>query len=155
MWKECKICSNYLVSDDGEVMNKHTGKILKQKLDKNNNLIVHLSLGGRNNTKYIFVHKLVAEAYIPNPENKTWVKHIDGNVINNDANNLEWTDNKWENIQLRGALAHNSKLTKKQVDYCRRVYKPRDKKYGLSTLAEKFNISKSAMSYILNNKTYN
>ena len=39
------------------------------------------------------------------------------------------------------------------INYCRNVYKPRDVKYGLSALATKFNVSKSTMSYILNNKT--
>ena len=154
MWKECNVCNSYLISDDGEVKNKHTGKILKQKFSKDNILRVHLSLGTREESKYFAVHRLVAEAYVPNPDNKPWVRHIDGNFINNEANNLEWTDCKWENTQLQGALAYNSKLTSKQVEYCRKVYKPRDKKYGLSALANKFNVAKSTMSYILNNKTY-
>ena len=116
--------------------------------------MVNLSLGKRGNAKYYIVARLVAEAFIPNPDNKPWVRHIDGNLLNNEASNLEWIDNKWENTQLCGANAHNSKLTKEQVQYCRDIYKPRDTQYGLSALAKRFHVGKSTMSYILNNKTY-
>lgn len=154
MWKTCKECENYEVSTYGDVRRKDTGKILKQKLDKNNCLIVHFSMGSRNNTKYFQVHRLVAEAFLANPNSKPWVKHIDGNPLNNKVSNLEWIDCTWEDTQLTGAAAHNSKLTKEQVQWCRDVYKPRDKEYGCSALAKMFKVSHSTMSYILNNITY-
>ena len=45
---------------------------------------------GRSVMKYI--HMLVAETFIPNPEGKKYVRHKDGNLLNNRADNLEWTD---------------------------------------------------------------
>lgn len=153
MWKECSVCSNYEVSKYGDVRNKQTGKILKQKLDKSNCLMVNLSLGKRGKAKYFIVARLVAQAFVPNPNNLPWVRHIDGNVINNEAYNLEWVDAKWS-PQSRKEHSYNSKLTKEQVQYCRDVYKPRDKQYGLTPLAKKFNVSNSTMSYVLNNITY-
>ena len=153
MWKTCNVCPNYEVSNYGEVRRKDTGKILKQKLGKDNILMVKLSLGSRKNSKYLLVHRLVAEAFVLNPYNKPWVRHIDGNVINNEACNLEWTDAKFT-VQPHGERAYNSRLTTEQVDYCRKVYKPRDKQYGLSALAEQFHVGKSTMSYVLNNITY-
>ena len=59
-------------------------RILKQS--KNNYCLVHLGQKSQNNT----VHRLVAQAFIPNPENKRQVNHIDGNKLNNNITNLEW-----------------------------------------------------------------
>lgn len=163
MWKECSVCSNYEVSKYGDVRNKQTGKILKQNLKKDNYLEVSISMGSRQNVKHCLVHRLVAEAFIPNPESKPQVNHKDGNTTNNQVTNLEWVTNQ-ENITHsiitglkpndRGENSCNSKMTKEQVQWCRDVYKPRDKEFGCRALAKMFNVSKSTMSYILTNKTY-
>jgi hypothetical protein len=42
-------------------------------------------------SKRFYIHRLVAIIYIPNPSNKPWVNHIDGNRSNNNINNLEWS----------------------------------------------------------------
>jgi hypothetical protein len=51
-------------------------------------IIVQLRSNGKR--KVVLLHRLVAEAYIPNPHNKPTVNHIDGNKLNNAVNNLEW-----------------------------------------------------------------
>lgn len=153
MWKECEVCKNYEVSTYGEVRNKRTGKILKQKLDKSNCLMVNLSMGARGKAKYYIVARLVAMAFVPNPMGYTWVRHIDGNTLNNEASNLEWVAERWSH-QGRGEQSYNAKLTKEQVQWCRDMYKPRDKEFGLTPLAKRFNVSNSTMSYVLNNVTY-
>ena len=153
MWEDCTVCPNYEISKYGDVRNKITGKILKQKLDKSNCLMVNLSLGARGKAKYFIVARLVAMAFVPNPMGYTWVRHIDGNTLNNEASNLEWVEGRWTS-QPNGERSHNSKLTKEQVQWCRDMYKPRDKEYGLTPLAKRFNVSNSTMSYVLNSITY-
>nr|QBK92181.1 MAG: HNH endonuclease [Pithovirus LCPAC304] len=88
-WKNIEELSKYQISDEGQVRNKRTGKILKQS--KNGYLTV--SLRGPYMKNYARrTHVLVAQTFIvnPDPKNQTIVNHIDGDKFNNNVNNLEW-----------------------------------------------------------------
>lgn len=80
----------YEVSDTGLVKNKVSGKILKPGTDERGYLYVNLWKNGKYKTYRI--HRLVAEAFIPNPLNLPQVNHIDENKSNNNMDNLEWCD---------------------------------------------------------------
>ena len=66
------------------------GKILKPGTTKNGYLLVGLYKNGK--VKFHLIHRLVAEAFIPNPNNLPEVNHKDENKLNNNAENLEWCD---------------------------------------------------------------
>lgn len=72
---------------------KQTERLIKShimKIQFNNKGYCFVCFKEKGKRKNLLVHRLVAEAFIPNPENKTEVNHIDGNPKNNNINNLEW-----------------------------------------------------------------
>lgn len=114
----------YLVSDDGEVYALprkvsngrgefvRKGQLLKPGLRGRNNLkykFVILSDG--ENIKHASVHRLVAEAFVDNPNNENVVNHIDKNTLNNKASNLEWCTQQYNN-----EYGHNKRIRQYTVD---------------------------------------
>lgn len=80
---------DYGITKNGEVISLLTGIFLKQIIRENGYKSVALRNGTTNT--YIRTHLLVAEAYIPNPDKKKHINHKDGDKLNNNVDNLEWT----------------------------------------------------------------
>lgn len=142
--------SDYDITTSGEVINNHNGRHVKAQM--NGKGYLRVSIGG----KLQFVHRLVAEKYIPNPESKPQVNHIDGNKLNNSVDNLEWATNLENrrhavenNLHLKGEKCPYAKLTASDVDFIR-------KHTELNTvqLAEMFHISHSYVRSIRNNRSW-
>ena len=82
---------NYEVSNFGRIRNSVTKKVLVVTPNKKGYVVARLSV---HNVKYsLKMHRAVAIAFIPNPNGKPQVNHIDGNKSNNNVGNLEWATN--------------------------------------------------------------
>lgn len=86
----------YSITEEGKIFSKRRQRFLKPSLKKNGYVYIELNVGG--NVYYKRVHRLVAETYIPNPNNKPMVNHKDGNKSNNYYTNLEWVSGSENNI---------------------------------------------------------
>lgn len=96
-WRPIKDFPNYEVSIYGEIRNVKFDRIMCPRISRDGYYIVHLR-NGNGNGKQPYVHRLVAETFIPNPHNLPCVNHIDGCKGNNMINNLEWVSYS-ENIE--------------------------------------------------------
>jgi len=88
IWKTIKHCSDYKISDLGNVYSVKTDIQLKPRKGKNGYLSVMLY--ENKHPKTFNIHKLVATAFIENPKRLPVVNHKDGDKINNNKSNLEW-----------------------------------------------------------------
>lgn len=135
--------TDYLISDDGKVY--RFGREKKYDTDIRGYSRVTISV---NNVKTRYkVHRLVAELYLPNPENKPYVNHKDGNPSNNHYSNLEWVTAQENSLHSTRVLKKNigehnnlSKLSPEQVKYIREHCIPGDKTWGYRPLSLKFGI---------------
>jgi len=112
IWKDTlEDPKNYEVSNCGRIRNKNTRHILKNNKTKNGYLKVTFGYG--RHTDFL-VHRIVANAFIENPNFYRCINHIDENKANNNIENLEWCTHKYNNNYGIGSLKRNSKVV--QID---------------------------------------
>ena len=147
------------VSNFGEV--KSHGKIIKGEITSGGYCRVHISHKG---VQYKFlVHRLVAEAFILNPNRLPEVNHIDGNKQNNSVDNLEWCTRSQNTSHAfktglrnyNGCKNPHSKLTQSDVETIRRIYVRgkhcENNSYGL---AKRYNVSPKTIQNVVNGNHY-
>ena len=115
--------TNYEISNYGRMVNTKTGNLLKTQANKKGYQVIRVTI---NRVKRTFrIHRLVAQYFVFNPDNKTQVNHIDGNKNNNRYDNLEWCSNAenahhaiktglWESV-IEGSRLENEKRKKKII----------------------------------------
>lgn len=104
---------DYEVSNTGQVRNVKTGRILKQQIERNGYCRVCLCKNGFR--KLFLVHRLVAYAFIPNPNNLPEVNHKDECKTNNRLDNLEWCTGKY-NVNYGTRAERFAKAKSKAVE---------------------------------------
>jgi len=104
---------NYEVSNLGKVRNIKSGRTLKPRL--HNNGYLGLCLYENNKRKNLLLHRIIATAFIDNPEAKPQVNHIDENKLNNDLSNLEWCTERENAIHGTRTKRVAEKLSQKVI----------------------------------------
>ena len=109
--------SQYQVSDKGRVRSLKFGKerILKPGRDDGGYLLVSIWKNGEK--KMCKVHRLVSQAFIPNPDNLPEVNHKDEDKTNNKVSNLEWCDRKYNQNYGTGIQRMAEKLSKSVLQF--------------------------------------
>lgn len=110
IWKPYLLDQKYLISNLGRIKSLRINKIMKQQTDRYG--YKYISLKGNVNKKKK-VHRLVAETFIDNFENKEQVNHKDGNKNNNCVENLEWVTCRENLKHLYNILPEGKKLKTK------------------------------------------
>lgn len=155
-WKG--IYHDYLISTEGNVdsLKRKTRRRMSPQM-WGEYLRVVFTIGGKRQPR--LVHRLVAETFIPNPENKPEVNHINGDKTDNRVENLEWVTHS-ENMRhafntglkksAQGVASPRSKFTEEQVLYIR------NNPDGMNTiqLSKMFSVSSQTISDIQQDKTY-
>lgn len=131
----------YAVTKEGQVWSYRNNIFLQGRINRCGYKYVILS--NKGDRKTVTVHKLVAEAFIPNPEGKPQVNHKDENKTNNNVNNLEWVTAS-ENINY----GTRTQRTRKRV-YCVELDKEFD---GVRVAAQELGLKHNHISYCCNGK---
>lgn len=122
MWKDVIGYEGlYMVSNLGKILSIKRNVILKSSINHKGYCYVVLSKHSKQ--KCVRIHRLVAEAFIPNLENKSQVNHIDCNKQNNCVTNLEWVTNSenqlhaWSNGLQKDVTGYNNPKARKINQY--------------------------------------
>lgn len=153
---------HFWISESGVLISRRTKRILSQNITPTGYYTHATRIGGRDGSNHCFkIHRLVGLAFIPNPENKLQINHIDGVKTNNHVSNLEWTTAQENTIHaveldlitpLRGEQIGTSKLKDREASEIRDLYKT-----GLFThkdLGGIYGVNRTTITDCINYKRY-
>lgn len=164
VWKDVVGFEEYLkVSNLGRVWSKRTNRVLKHFVTKSGYASISTRFGSRSAKNHCFrVHRLVCQAFLPNPEGKPQVNHLNSDRLDNRLCNLEWATAK-ENADHSYEYGNASRdkpnyltrtLSDAEVRYIRTNYRPLDRNFGSRALARKFDLAHTIILKVINKVTY-
>jgi hypothetical protein len=147
-WRDIKGHDGYQVSNFGKVRHVKITELkpeirpVPRKCHSRDYVLARCTIGGK---KYS-VHRLVADAFLDNPQNKEQVNHIDGNTLNNHVENLEWATPK-EN--MKHALETGLRKTKVPINKHEYICKEYEKGRTMPDIAKEFGVHNTSIRDIL------
>ena len=146
-WKILKENENYSINEKGEIKNNITKKILSPSINKDSGYY-QIDLWKNNKSRKYTLHRLVANNFIPNLENKPTVDHIDGNRLNNDISNLRWATYSEQNSRFNTFGVRSEKIKVIYVNGEELIFN------RIKDVAEHFNCNISNISQMLKKGTF-
>lgn len=157
LWKPVEGFDSYEVSDLGRVR-KVDGTEVNLFNHPQGYLKVALKVAGKKVSKK-YVHRLVAAAFIPNPDNLPYVNHKNGKQWCNEVENLEWISSKDNHTHARenGLIDYYKShrvVSVEDVRYIREHIKPYDKEFGNGAIAKRLGLSRDQVTDIALYRNY-
>jgi hypothetical protein len=161
IWKDIKNAPGYQISSLGQVKSywSNSGKITEKSKIRKHAIVrggyhqILIKVNGKN--FHASVHRLIAEAFLPNPNNYDTVDHMDRNVHNNKLSNLRWASRKMQIENSNnpiGSRQGTSKLKEKDIPVIKKL---RGEGKSLEKIAELYKVHFSTIWRVTNNKQWN
>lgn len=147
MWNVIKTNENYSINELGEVKNNKNNKIIKPFINKKNGYKT-VDLWKDNKCKKYTIHRLLAEHFIDNPENKPTIDHKDGNRLNNSIENLRWATYSEQNSRFNTYGVRSEKIIVTNINGTKKEFN------RITDVAKEFNTTISNISLMLKKGTY-
>lgn len=143
----------YEAAEDGTIYSskRRTRRVMVGKVTEAGYRMVVITIEKKKH--YYNVHRIIASAFIPNPNNYREVNHKDGNKLNNSVANLEWVTTRQNQLHaMTSGLRPALKLDYTKASEIRRLYATG--KYTQCQLAGMFGVKKTQIGYIIHNKRW-
>lgn len=142
----------YQVSNFGNIISFKQGKRLLLKQEKVSGYLRIKLYDKSIGIKKVLTHRLVGVLFVPNPEKKPCINHLDGNKLNNHSSNIEWctySENNKHSYDLGLKVPSNLKLSKYDKLEIKRLFESGIKNKQLASI---YNVNHCTISSITNNK---
>lgn len=150
MFKDIPNFPNYSINRQGKAINKKRDTVLKSSLRADGYVQVYLYKDSKKYSKYI--HRILAQLFIPNPENKPQVNHINSIRNDNSISNLEWVtrnEQMFHAYQFGNMITKRTKYTQLTKKQRKEVIHKYENGYSKKKLSQLYNVSRTTIRNII------